>query len=141
MNYLKPRKHYSCRLNVIPIADCACVDTLCLSDVTAENREQMQGSQAVISCKVTGLTKVLDEVKWTKSDNSEITSDDFDGFVTDTGSFSGDTQITTLTVPASQTDVDKTYNCVITSDEHGVTEKITAVNLKVFSKLSSNDIR
>ena len=78
---------------------------------------------------------VLDEVKWTKSDNSEITSG-VDSFVIDTGNsgFSGDTQTTILTVPASQTDVDKTYNCFITSNEHGATEQSTTVNLKVFSE-------
>ena len=81
-------------------------------------------------------------MKWTKSDDSEIKSG-ADSFVIDTGSgsFSGGSQTTTLTVPASQTDVDKTYNCLITSDEHGVTEKSTTVNLKVFSKLWSNNIR
>ena len=72
-------------------------------------------------------------MKWTKSDNTEITSN-VDGFVIDTGagSFSGDTQTTTLTVPASQTDVDKTYNCLITSNEHGVTDKSTTVTLNIF---------
>ena len=72
-------------------------------------------------------------MKWTKSDNSTISSG-VDSFVIDTGSgsFSGDTQTTTLTVPASQTDVDKTYNCLITSNEHGVIENSTIVNLKVF---------
>ena len=94
----------------------------------------MKNSRAVISCKVTGLTKKLDSVKWTRSDNSLITSGGEDGFIIDTGStsFSGDSQTTTLTVPASQTDVDKTYNCVTTSNEHGVIENSTIVNLKVF---------
>ena len=114
--------------------------TLSLSDVTPVNREQEKGSPATISCKVTGLTTVLDGVKWKKSDNTEITSV-VGSFVIDTGKLSGDTQTTTLTVPASQTDVDKTYNCVITSNEHGVTEQSQTVNLKVFSELSSNDIR
>ena len=127
-------------MNVVHIADCACVDTFSLSDVTAENREQEKDSKAVISCKVTGLTKVLDGVKWKKSGTTEIISDNTDGFAIDTGNFSEGTQTTTLTVPANQTDQDKTYNCLITSNEHGETEKSTAVNLKVFSKLSSNDI-
>ena len=124
-------------MNVVHIADCACVDTLSLSDVTPVNREQKEGSQATISCKVTGLTKVLDEVKWKKSDGTEITSDNTDGFVIDTGNsgFSGNTQTTTLTVPAYQTDQDKTYNCLITSNEHDAVDKITTVNLKIFSEL------
>ena len=123
-------------MNVVHIAECVCVDTLSLSDVTPGNREQKKDSQAVISCKVTGLTKVLDGVKWKKSDDTEITSDNTDGFVIDTGNsgFSGDTQTTTLTVPTTQTDVDKTYNCFITSTEHGVTDRSTTVNLKVFSE-------
>ena len=128
-------------MNFVPTADCARVDTLSLSDVTPGNREQEKDSQAVISCKVTGLTTVLNGVKWTKSDNTEITSV-VGSFVIDTGadSFSGNTQTTTLTVPDSETDVDKTYNCVITSNEHGVTKQSTTVNLKVFCELLSNDI-
>ena len=130
------RESNSSRLNYIPVINGTIVlilSTLSFSAVTAGNREQLQGSQAVISCKVTGLTKVLDGVKWTKSDNSKITYS-VNSFVVDTGrgSFSGDTQTTTLTVPASQTDVDKTYNCLITSNQHGHTDNSTTVNLKVF---------
>ena len=96
----------------------------------------MKNSRAVISCKVTGLTKKLDNVKWTRDDNSLITSGGEDGFIIDTGStsFSGNTQTTTLTVPASQTDQDRNYNCLITSNEHDATDKTTTLNLKVVSK-------
>ena len=80
----------------------------------------------------------LNDVKWTKGDDTEITSGGAGSFIIDDGStsagFSGNTQITTLTVPDSQTDQDKTYKCLITSVEHGQTEKSTSVNLKVFSK-------
>ena len=81
------------------------------------------------------MTKELDGVKWTTSEGTEITSGE-NSFVIDTGSdsFSGNTQITTLTVPGTATDEDKEYKCVITSAEHGETEKSTTVNLKVFSK-------
>ena len=89
-----------------------------------------------MSCTVTGLTQKLDGVKWIKSsDNTEITSG-ADNFIIDTGegSFNTNTQTTTLTVPADQNDIDTTYNCLITSNEHGETDKKTVVNLKVFSK-------
>ena len=73
-------------------------------------------------------------MKWTKSDDSTITSGT-DGFTIDTGSYSGGTQTTILTVPTAETDQDKTYKCLITSNEHGGTEQSTTVSLKVFSKL------
>ena len=80
----------------------------------------------------------LNEVKWTKGDDTEITSGGAGSFIIDDGStsagFSGNTQITTLTVPDSETDQDKTYKCLITSVEHGQSENSTSVNLKVFSK-------
>jgi len=84
---------------------------------------------------VIGLTKKLDGVKWTKSDDSVITSG-ADNFIIDTGdgNFNVDTQTTTLTVPTDQNNIDTTYNCLITSNEHGETDKKTVVNLKVFSK-------
>ena len=74
-------------------------------------------------------------MKWTTSEGAEITSGE-GGFVIDTGNdgFSGNTQITTLTVPGTATDQDKDYKCLITSVEHGETDKSTTVNLKVFSE-------
>ena len=101
--------------------------------VTAVHKEQILGTVATISCTVTGLTKKLDEVKWTKSDNSQITSGQ-GGFTIVDGGFSGDSQTTTLTVGADQNNIDTSYNCLITSYEHDETDKSTAVNLKVFSK-------
>ena len=103
--------------------------------VEAVDKEQLTGTVATLSCTVTGLTQKLDGVKWTKSDNAEITSG-ADNFIIDTGSgsFSDGTQTTTLTVPGAQTDQDKIYKCLVTSDEHGGTEESRDVNLKVFSK-------
>ena len=93
----------------------------------------MLGTAATISCIAGGLTRQLDDVKWTKSDNTDITSG-LDGYTIDVGTFSGDSQTTTLTVPAIENAQDTTYSCVITSNEHGVTDKITSAILNVFSK-------
>ena len=93
----------------------------------------MTGTVATISCFVAGLTRQLDEVRWTKSDNTDITSGQ-DGYTIGVGTFSGDSQTITLTVAADQNTQDTTYNCVITSNEHGETDKSTSVNLHVFSK-------
>ena len=100
------------------------------------DKEQLAGTVAILSCTVTGLTQKLDGVKWTKSDDSEITAGNAEGFTIETGdgSFNTNTQTTTLTVPAIQNNIDTTYNCLITSSEHGETDKKTVVNLKVFSK-------
>ena len=88
-----------------------------VSEVTAVNKEQLTGTVATISCIVAGLTRKLDEVKWTKSDNTDITSSQ-DGYTIDVGTFSKDSLTTTLTIPADQNNQDTTYNCVITSNEH-----------------------
>ena len=101
--------------------------------VQAAHREQLKDTEATISCIVTGLTKALDNVKWTKSDDSTITSGS-DDFTIDTGSYSGGTQTTILTVPIAETDQDKTYKCLVTSSDHGETDKSTTVSMKVFSK-------
>ena len=93
----------------------------------------MTGTVATISCIVAGLTRQLDEVKWTKSDNTAITSGQ-DGYAIDVGTFSSGSQTTTLTVAADQNTQDSTFNCVITSNEHSVTDKSSPVNLIVFSK-------
>ena len=94
------------------------------------NREQLTGTAATISCIVAGLTRELDEVKWTKSDYTDITSGQ-DGYTIDVGTLSGDSQTTTLTVPADKNTQDTTYRCVITSNEH---KGSITVDLKVFSE-------
>ena len=103
--------------------------------VNPVHREQLTGTEAKISCIVAGLTRKLDKVKWTKSDNTDITSGQ-DGYTIDVRTFSGDSQTTTLTVAADQNTQDATYNCVITSNEHAVKNKSKTINLKVFSKLA-----
>ena len=109
------------------------VTTKLISGVTAVNKEQLTGTVATISCTVTGLTKALNNVKWTKEDDSAITSGS-DGYTVVDGSLNGNSQTTTLTVAKEKNNVDTTYSCVITSTEHAVTDKKTAVNLNVFSK-------
>jgi hypothetical protein len=104
-----------------------------ISGVTAVNKEQLTGTVATISCTVAGLTKALDEVKWTDKNNSPISSGS-GGYTIADGSLTGNTQTTTLTVDQNQNNVDTTYNCLITSKEHAVTDKSTVVILNVYSK-------
>ncbi|KAL5249910.1 hypothetical protein ACHWQZ_G015848 [Mnemiopsis leidyi] len=104
--------------------------------VTAVNQEQLQATEAKISCTVSGLTKALDDVKWTKSDDTPITSG-VDGFVIADGTLSGNSQTTILTVPGSANTLDTTYKCLITSTEHGKTDDSTTVSLKVFTLTST----
>ena len=99
----------------------------------AVNQEQQEATEAKISCTVSGLTKALDDVKWTKSDDTPITSG-VDGFVIADGTLSGNSQTTILTVPGSANTLDTTYKCLISSTEHGKTDDSTTVSLKVFSK-------
>ena len=101
--------------------------------MTAGNREQLTGTIAKLSCIVGGLSRPLDKVRWTKSDNTDITSGQ-DGYIIDIEIFNGGSQTTTLTVTAHQNIQDTTYNCVISSNEHDATDRSTTVNLKVFSK-------
>ena len=100
---------------------------------TAVHKEQLSGTDARISCKITGLTRQLDDVKWTKSDNSAIMSGQ-DGYIVDKGDFSDGSQTTTLTVPAAQNEADSTYRCLITAAEWVVKDRSTVVMLNVFSK-------
>ena len=102
---------------------------------TAIDKEQLSGTQAKISCTVNGLWKKLDAIQWTKSDHSTVTSGK-DGLTIEDGSFSGTSQTTVLTIADELNNKDTTFTCLITSNEHGVSDKSAAVNLKVFSKYS-----
>ena len=88
----------------------------------------------MVSCVVTGLTEELvKEVQWKTSGDEPITAEN--GFEIKTTTLTDDnTQTTTLTVPRSETDIDKVYTCVITPNGNGATEITEEVNLKVFSK-------
>ena len=101
--------------------------------VIPSGQEQQVGTEAELSCTVTGLTTELDEVKWLKSDGTPITSET-DGYTINTGSYIEGTQTTLLTVSAGENVRDTTYKCSVSSTEHGVVSKSTAVHLKVFSK-------
>ena len=101
--------------------------------VTVEEKEQLSGTEARVSCKVRGLTKELGAVVWPKVDGSLIRSGQ-EGLTVDPGIFSRSSQTTTLTVAGPQNNQDTTYNCVVTSNELGFMEETTAVNLHVFSK-------
>ena len=114
------------------------------------NKEQLAGKDATISCIVTGLTKQLSEVKWQKSDNSYIVSGEggytisegnfadgsqgnfADGYY---GNFGDGSQTTVLTVAGDKSKQDTTFRCHV---KQGMTEKISDVHLKFFSKLLTN---
>ena len=101
--------------------------------VTSTPQEQLTGTEAKISCTVEGLSQPLDAVQWTKLDGSAVISGQ-DGLSIEPGSFIGTSQTTVLTVSGSQNNRDTNYNCVITANEHGVEDRSTAVNLKIFCK-------
>ena len=102
------------------------------------NKEQLTGTEASISCTITGLTKKLDNVKWTTSDDAAISSGQ-SGFTFVDGEFDNTaegSQTTILTISGAQNNGDTTYNCLITSAEHVETEKKTVVKLETFSKFN-----
>ena len=104
-----------------------------ISAVEAKHSEVLKGTQATISCVVTGLTKALDAVAWQKPDGAPIT-DQQDGYEIAEGSYADHKQTTILTVPADADRTDSVFTCVITSTEHGISAERTDVNLNVFSK-------
>ena len=99
------------------------------------NKEQLAGTEASISCTITGLTKKLDDVKWTNSDDTAISSGQ-NGFTFVDGEFDDTGQTTKLTISGAQNNGDTTYNCLTTSAEHVETGKKTVVKLKTFSKFT-----
>lgn len=104
------------------------------SDVQPTNKEIEVGTDATLSCIITGITKQLDAVKWTKDGTDVTTLSGDNSYVVTRGTYSSNTQITTLAVKAAVNTADVIYTCVVTSDEHQETEKETPVVLNVYSK-------
>ena len=105
--------------------------------VTAGNKEVLSGTDAVeISCKVTGLTKQLQTIKWMNSGGTEV-SNGKAGYTSILGQFDSGSQTTTLTVASALNSVDSTYSCVITpAAPDDATEVSTPVKLNVFSEFN-----
>ena len=93
------------------------------------------GTDATVSCVITGITQQLNVVKWTKGGTDVTTLTEDNSYVVSAGTYGSNSQTTTLTVKAAVNTADSTYTCVITSNEWLVTDKETSVVLNVFGKV------
>ena len=108
------------------------------SGLTPVSQDSLKGTEAKISCIVTGLTKILDAVKWAKSNDSPITNDS-NGFTIVEGTLSdAGSQTTILTVPGTENGQDTEYKCLVTSLEHAKVEEVTTATVEVFGKIFYN---
>ena len=102
--------------------------------VESISKEIETATDATISCIISGISKKLDAVTWTK-DGTDVTTLSADNYVVSPGTYGSNSQTTTLTVKAAANTADSTYTCFITSDEHQETNKPTIVNLNVYGKM------
>ena len=86
---------------------------------------------------ITGITQKLNSVKWTRDGTDVLTLTEDNSYVVSAGTYSSNSQTTTLTVKSAVNTVDSTYTCVITSNEWLVTNKLTNVVLNVFGEYSA----
>ena len=87
-----------------------------------------------VSCVITGITRKLDSVSWTKSGTDVTTLSEDNSYVVSAGTYGSNSQTTTLTVKAAVNTADSTYACLVTSNEWLVEDRATTVLLNVFSK-------
>ena len=117
------------------------------TDIEAVNNEVLTGTDAVISCKVTGITEAI-TVIWKTSDNEDVTSvtDTSYKYDVDVGTFNEaeSSQTTTLAVKAVENTEDSTFSCQVASVEWNDVGDSTVVKLDVFGRshfsLSRSDI-
>ena len=95
-----------------------------ITDVIATDKDALEGTESILSCKITGLSSKA-TVSWTKGDQTQ-------GGTTE-GELNDDTQISTLTVTNPQEDTE--YTCVVTSGEYSSSETYeTPLSLNVYGK-------
>ena len=104
------------------------------------NQEIQKGSDAVLSCVVTGITEQLDDVEW-RRDGTDVTTLSGSNYVISSGTYDSNSQTTTLTVKAAANTADSTYTCVIASDEWLITNRQTPVSVTVFGKKLSVSLK
>ena len=105
-----------------------------ISGVQPINKEVEISTEATVSCVVTGITQQLDTVVWTKDGTDVTTLTEDNSYVVSAGTYGSNSQTTTLTVKAKVNTADSKYTCVITSNEHQVTDKGTMAMLNIFCK-------
>ena len=99
--------------------------TINIADVIAADKDALEGTESVLSCKITGLSAKA-TVIWTKGDQTQ-------GGTTE-GELNDGTQISTLTVTNPQEDTE--YTCVVTSGEYSSSEASeTPLSLNVYGKI------
>ena len=104
-------------------------------DVVGKSKEVQANKEATLSCVVSGLTRVLENVVWKKDDVDVTTLADFNSnYSLVDGNLNGNSQTTTLQI-IDVGDTDTDYKCAVTSDEHGQTDNETIVDMDVFSEL------
>jgi len=89
------------------------------------------GTETTVSCVVTGITQRLDAVVW-KIAGTDVTSLSGSNYVVSAGTYSSNSQTTTLTVKAAANTADSTYTCFVTSKEWLITDRQTNVIVNVF---------
>ena len=110
-----------------------------IPDVVPTNKEVESETDATISCLVSGISKRLDAVFWTKDGTDVTTLTEDNSYVVSAGTYSSNSQTTTLTVKAAVNTADSTYSCTVDSSEWEITNKETAVVLNVFGKKNYKD--
>jgi hypothetical protein len=111
----------------------------CISDVQSKNKEVESGTDATISCVVTGITKKLDDIVWRRGGVDVKTLSESD-YVVSEGIYNSNSQTTTLTVKAASNTADSSFTCELTSNEWLVTNRQTNVILNVFSKFLKRNL-
>ena len=101
--------------------------------VEPTNKEVERGTDATISCIVTGISRQLDTVVWTKGGADVTTLTEDNSYVVSAGTYGSNSQTTTLTVKAAVNTADSTFTCSITASEWDSTET-RDVTLNVFGE-------
>ena len=102
------------------------------SEIEPVSKEVEIRTDATLSCVITGITRKLDSVVWTKDGTDVTTLSEDNSYVVSAGTYGSNSQTTTLTVKAAVNTADSTYTCVITSNEYQENNKETTVTLDVF---------
>ena len=104
------------------------------SDVQPINKEVKSGTDAVVSCIISGITQQLDGIVWKKGGTDVTTLTEDNSYVLSAGTYGSNSQTTTLTVKAAVNTADSTYTCGVDSNEWNLSDQQTTVILNVFGK-------
>ena len=97
------------------------------------SKEVPSGEDVMLSCLVSGISQAVDSITW-KKNGLDVTTISSTNYLVGDGSFSDNSQTTTLEIKGAANTEDVTFTCDVDSNEWGYAGREAFASAFVFGK-------